>query len=120
MLCATAPSAMAGKPIHFVPTMAHCSAKGQARPYTSSTALGPCPGVHVWPPSSLDKSSPLAGTTSLTVVAVVPAASHSDGVGQATLWRTPIPAGTEASAHVCPPSVLSATAPAPWPLPVGT
>jgi hypothetical protein len=76
--------------------------------------------VHVWPPSVLRRSSPCAGTTSLTVVPVVPAAKHVVAVGQSALCSTPTPAGTVAGAHVCPPSVLTATAPWPCPAVVGT
>ena len=62
----------------------------------------------------------MAGTTSLAVVVVVPAARHSVAEAHAVLWSSPMPAGTDASAHVCPPSSLSAIAPSPCPLAVGT
>ena len=39
---------------------------------------------------------------------------------QAALWSTPTPVGTVARDQVCPPSPLTAIAPAPWPLVVGT
>ncbi len=55
----------------------------------------------------------MAGTTSLTVVPVVPAARHSDVERQVVLCSTPIPDGTDDSVHVCPPSPLTATAPCP-------
>src|SRR5271157_4064068 len=99
--------------------MAHCWADGQATPKTSSTGTGRVDVCQVWPPSPLKRSSPLAGTTSLTVVLVVPAARHSEAERHATLCRSPIPAGTVASDQVWPPSALSATAPSPCPLLVG-
>jgi hypothetical protein len=76
--------------------------------------------VHVWPPSALYSTSPCAGTTSLVVVPVVPAARHADVVRHTALRRMPTPGDTVASAHICPPSELSATAPWPCPGVVGT
>ena len=61
----------------------------------------------------------MAGTTSLTVVPVVPAARQTEVEGHAVLCKTPTPDGTEARAHVWPPSALTATAPCPWLLLVG-
>ena len=60
---------------------------------------------------SLRSNSPLAGTTSLTVVPVVPAARQTEAERQVVLCSTPSPEGTDASAHVWPPSALTATAP---------
>ena len=120
VLWATAPTSTAGKPYQSVPTIAHCSAEGQAIPYTSSTGSTAVARVQVWPPSSLRSNSPLAGTTSLTVVPVVPAARQTEAERQVVDWSTPSPEGTDASAHVCPPSALTATAPCPWLLLVGT
>jgi hypothetical protein len=51
---------------------------------------------------------------------VDPAARQAVGLKQAALRSTPMPLGTEAKVHVSPLSALSATAPSPVPVPVGT
>ena len=86
---------------------------GQATPNTSSTDGASGEAFHVIPPSELSKRSPLAGTTSLTVVEVVPAARQLVELVQAALRRRPTPGGTVAGTHVMPPLVLRARAPCP-------
>ena len=121
MLCATAPVPTAGKPTHVVPTMAHCVVRGTGHPVDVVDGRRPrVDGAQVCPPSVLRRSSPLAGTTSLTVVAGR-AGGEADGGGETgRALEHAEPAGTDASAQVCPPSALTATAPCPWPLLVGT
>ena len=72
--------------------------------------------VQVCPPSSLSSTAPLAGTTALTVVEVVPAARHEVKVMQIALCNRPVPAGTSAAVHVAPLSMLSTIAPCPCPV----
>ena len=86
----------------------------------SSTGSAPVDGTQLCPPSALRSSSPLAGTTSLTVVVVVPAATQTEVLRQVALWSTPRPVGTVARDQVCPPSELTETAPSPCPLLMGT
>jgi len=119
-LWATAPVPTAGVPFHTVPTMAHTVADGHSMSNTSATGGEPVTGCHVWPPSELSRSAPFAGTTLLTEDEVEPAARQSLVLEHVALRNTPMPLGTEAKAHVCPWSVLSATAPSPVAVPVGT
>src|SRR6185437_15095928 len=116
----TAPVATAGVPFHTVPTMAHTVADGHSMSNTSFTGGEVVRGFQVWPPSVLPRSAPLAGTTLFTEDDVEPAARQLVGLAHAALRSTPMPLGTEAKAHVCPPSALSVTAPSPVPVPVGT
>ena len=58
---------------------------------------------------------PVAGTTALTVVDVVPAARQEVTVAHAALCSSPVSAGTLAAVHVRPPSLLIAMAPCPCP-----
>ena len=55
----------------------------------------------------------MAGTTSLTVVEVVPAARQLVELVQAALRSRPTPGGTVAEIQVMPPLVLRAKAPCP-------
>src|SRR5580704_3052492 len=119
LLSATAPVPMTGVPTQFVPTRAQDVVVGQATPNTSSTAGGSGEALHVLPPLLLSRRSPLAGTTSLTVVDVVPAARQLVELVQAALRSRPTPGGTVAEIQVMPPLVLRAKAPCPWPAVVG-
>ena len=119
-LWATAPVPTGGLPAQCVPTIAQTAAVGHSMSYTSSTGGTPVTPVQVCPPSTLRSSSPWSGTMAVTVVDTVPPARHVDALGHAALSRMPVPPGTAVNAQVCPASGLSAIAPCPWPLVVGT
>jgi len=104
--------------IHTVPTMTQASAGVQLTAKASPTAVECGSALQVSPSSALVKMTPLPGTTSMSLVTVVPTARQVR-LAQATPWRSPTPGGSVTEDQVAPPSVVLASAPVPWPGAVG-